>query len=355
MPNERFRNQIVGLFMLIGLVVFGWLVMRFGDLPSIVSRYDARIVTVWLPETANLKTNSRVVFRGYTVGKILSVSPPAAYADPDHPDSTLYGVKLEAAVASSNKVPANVTARVVRGGLGASYLELVLDQAPSEELLISGQQLYGSISMTNQFISEDTQKKLDSLIVSMTTLSEAMQTQLKPLPPDQLDPAREVYANMTTAVMRLDEVLKHFNTILGDPDNQKNIKEAITSVRDAADGIRQTARKADLLLEDAHKMVDSADETVAEIKTSVTRLTDTYQQVGVHANVALDELSGALNESRKILAAINAGEGTLGQLATDSRLYESFIDVSQRIELTMKSIDAILQQWQQDGVRMKLK
>ena len=45
MKDER-RNIMVGAFVLVGLMAIGWLIFKFGDLPALVSRYDADEVTI---------------------------------------------------------------------------------------------------------------------------------------------------------------------------------------------------------------------------------------------------------------------------------------------------------------------
>ena len=48
--KEDKRSTIVGIFMIVGMVIVGWMVFQFGDLPAFVSRYDACEVAIFFPE-----------------------------------------------------------------------------------------------------------------------------------------------------------------------------------------------------------------------------------------------------------------------------------------------------------------
>ena len=239
------RDIIVGFFMVSGLVIFGWLIFKFGDLPAFVSRYDAREVTICFPEVPGIKDNSAVMFLGYSVGKVVEVKPPTLLPQLDNPGEVSYQAEVIVAISTDYDIPANVVPKVYQRGLGASFVELSLEDTPSTKLLQDKARLHGMISEASEFISEGTQKKFDTLINSLTGLSNNLQSQLISHPPGQVDAKGEdsVEANVTTAVMRLDSVLKNLNIFLADPGNQAHFKEALTHFAEGGSELRDVIKK----------------------------------------------------------------------------------------------------------------
>ena len=51
---------------------------------------------------------------------------------------------------------------------------------------------------------------------------------------------------------------------------------------------------------------------------------------------------------------MDKGEGTIGKFVNDPRLYESLSDTSAELNLTVKDLHRLVQQWEQEGVSLKL-
>jgi phospholipid/cholesterol/gamma-HCH transport system substrate-binding protein len=356
MKEDR-RNIIVGLFVAFGLAVFGWLVFRFGDLPALVSRYDAREITICFPEVPGIQENSAVMFLGYSVGKVVEVKPPALLPQLDNPSEVSYQAEVIAAVSTDYDIPANIIPKVYRRGLGASFVELSLADKPSTESLQDKARLQGVISEASEFISEGTQKKLDSLINSLTELSDNLQGQLVSRPPQQVDSqgAEAVQANVTTAVMRLDSVLKNLNVFLADPDNQAHFKETLTHFAQGGSELRDVVKKIDNTTDNANKLIGQASEAAVGIKESSARITDSFETTAIKIQSAADELSLALRQIKTLAQQASESQGTMGKMLNDPRLYEALTDAGKNLSLALEQWRLLTAQWQEKGVEMKLK
>ena len=55
-----------------------------------------------------------------------------------------------------------------------------------------------------------------------------------------------------------------------------------------------------------------------------------------------------------VLQKINSGKGTAGQLVNDPKLYESLVDSSQELNATIKDLKRLVQQWEQEGISLKM-
>jgi phospholipid/cholesterol/gamma-HCH transport system substrate-binding protein len=356
--NENRRNIMVGIFVAVGLAGLVWMIIRFGDLPAVLSRYDAKEVTLLFREAPGIQENSAVLFRGYPVGRVIAVRPPMMLADVEHPDKSYYQVAVVAAVGREFELPANVTPKVYRRGLGGSFLAFeVSDEQASRELLAEGAKLKGVVSEASEFISEGTQHKLDDLIGSLTQLSRDLQGQLTPLPPEVVDrsEANTVRPNVTTAVMRMDKALQNLNVIIGDVENQRNLKEGLANFSTLAKEMRVAVKETQSFAAEAVKLVDQTSQTVGAIDTAAREINANFQQVGGRIQAAADELAVALKHLDEIFVKISTGEGTAGRVLNDPRLYESLADAGANLNLAIREFRQLLAEWAKQGMKVKLK
>jgi phospholipid/cholesterol/gamma-HCH transport system substrate-binding protein len=65
-------------------------------------------------------------------------------------------------------------------------------------------------------------------------------------------------------------------------------------------------------------------------------------------------LERVLSESRQILEKIDSGEGTVGKMINDGRLYEDLLESSQELRMLLEQIKEWTEQARQDGLRIKI-
>jgi len=347
---------MVAIFVIIGLVVLGWLVFQFGDLPTFVSRYDAHEISIFLPEAPGLQENTPVKFRGYRVGKVVRVDPPELLPDLEDPKKKYYQIEIRVAISKEYHIPANVRPKVFRRGLGTGFVALVLEGQPSPEMIKAGDQFKGMVSEGSDFISEGTQRKLDQLITSLTELSDNLKSQLTPLPPTVVDNAdpNKVHSNITTAVMRLDSALKNLNIVLGDVENQQNVKKTLVGfaglsgdLQAAMSEIKSLAAEGKQLIGQAAKTIENIGEFTDKASTNVIQLSQKMRETAEQMAVTLDHLDS-------IIVTVSEGKGSVGRAFTDPRLYEALTDASENLSKTVEELRLLLEQWNKKGVKTKL-
>jgi len=351
--KENRRNTIVGIFVIAGLVIVGWMVFQFGDLPAFVSRYDACEVAIFFPEAPGIQENTVILFRGYRVGKVIQVDPPRLLDDLDNPDRQFYQIKVIAAISKDYRIPANVVPKIHRRGLGGSSVELVLTESATLQMLSSGAKLKGVVSETSEFITEKTQQQLDQLIGSLTGLSNQLQRQLIPLPPEVVDQgdSDEVHANITTAVIRLDRTLKHLDIFLGDVENQQNFKQGLADFAALSKDIRSAITKIEHTTVEARKLIEQVSGTVGNIDDLAGRVTTTFERTSVNIQNTADQLATTLKHLDVILIKISAGKGTIGQAFNDPRLYEALTDACTSLTLAVEKLQSLLTEVEEKGLK----
>ena len=354
--KDQQRNVMVAVFVLVGLAALGWLVFKFQDLPTFFSHYDAKEINIYFPHAHGIQQNTDIFFRGYPVGRVVQVKPPALLPDLDDPTKEYHQIIIVVALTNEIPIPANIVPKVFRRGLGGSYIELCLEEDPAEENLTDGTNLHGHLSEASEFISEKTQKQMDELISSLMRLSDTMQIQFEPLPPEHLDAAPPgTRPNLTTVIMRLDTALKNLNVALGDPDNQHNFKQGLADFAALSAELRDVVSESTVVAQEALKLIEQVSSAVTHLDTTAGQAGDAFLQVAAKAQDVSDDLAIVLRHFDDILSQIAAGEGTAGRILRDPRLYESLTDASENLSLAVADLRTLIARWSESGLKIKLK
>jgi ABC-type transporter Mla subunit MlaD len=297
--QQRRRNMVVGGFVLVAICALFWMLMMFGDLPIAVSKIRSFEVLISFPSASGVGRDTPVQYCGYQIGRVLNVSPPMLVKDKD---GTPISHRVKVACLIEEKfvdIPSNVEVKLMRRGLGSSYIEFVWNpniplepkdpSNPRSIFLMDQMELAGTTGMSSEFFPPDVQKKLENLVDSISELS----------------------ANA--------------NQIIGNEDNQANIRKTLAYISQA------TAQAKDTLL-------------------SIQNFTDVGKEQIVRV---ADQLDIALTEFNYLTAQINQGQGTVGRLIQDDRLYENLVDSALELQLALEQIKIWAAEARDRGVRIK--
>jgi len=356
--NEKRRNLLVALFVSLGLVFLGWLVLKFGDIPTILHKVNSYEITMYFPKAFGVQENTEIYFCGYPVGHITEVKAPQLLPDLKQPQRKYYQVVVQAAMDTKYDIPKNVIPRIHQRGLGSAYIQFALDEPPCAELLRDvSDPIAGEISGGSQFISENTEKRLDELADRMNQLSLQLQSQLEPLPPgvvDRSDP-NIVFPNITTAVIRLDTALKYLNVIIGDPENQKNIKNGLRDFAALTGKGLQTMDDVQKFTTDAQTLVKQASDALANVEKKAEKTGKDFSEAAVRIQNAADGVALVMKNLNQILKQIAEGKGTAGKMINDPRAFESLVDALQNLNLLIQEFRQQLALWKEYGILHKEK
>ncbi len=78
---QRRRNIVVGIFVIVGLCALVWLIFKFGDLPTVVTRVGSIEVFVQFPTAPGVQRDTPVRFCGYQIGRVSAVTAPEIRTD----------------------------------------------------------------------------------------------------------------------------------------------------------------------------------------------------------------------------------------------------------------------------------
>jgi len=304
---QRRRSMVVGLFVIVAVIAFFWMIFKFGDLPIFVSEIKSYEVKIQFPSAPGVQKDTPVRFCGYQIGTVTDVKPPAIMQDLKT-RKWYYQTMVIASIDNQFRdIPDAVEVKLMTRGLGSSYIDLRVPpvEAPKGKVLVEGSLLQGSTGVSSEFFPEETQKKLEELITSIATL------------------------------------VKNTNDVIGDVNNKANLKIVLANLADATreanDAIYQIKEAADA----GKIMLRNADARTAQLTTSLVATSD--------------KLGEVMNNLDSVLAKVNDGQGTAGRLVNDGRLYEQLLEDSKQLDLVLKDIKSLVAESKEKGIPLKLK
>ena len=278
-----------------GAVVLAALALLLAVLYRITGRSgetDAYVVEY--AHVAGLRYGTPVYFEGYRVGQIESVLPQHNGAQ------TLFKVSLS--IEQGWPIPEDSVAEVATSGL-LSDVFIVLSQGQSEQLLapgatIRGQEATDVFATLNQLAARFdalAEGELEPLLVMVTERMDSITGNLDTATPQMLDEMQELLVQLNQAAEAMRQLF--------DPDNPERVGSILRNL-DAMSGdaaqfaVELRAMRADMdtllsglngLVGDNRPEVDAA---VAELRTTVSRVSDRLDHIGFN----LDQAGRHLNE-----------------------------------------------------------
>lgn len=300
------RNIIVGAFVIIAMCALGWLIYRFGDLPIKVSEYNSYDLLAQFPTAQGLQKSTPVKFCGYQIGRVTQIEPPQILKDLD--TGLLYHQALVTLSINKkyNNIPDNSKVQLITRGLGSSYVEVFSDPLnPSDTFFEDKSIVQGSKGSANDFVSEETQKKLDELVAN------------------------------------LGKFIGHANDIIGDPENKANLKQSLANLTAATNQATET-------LKEFQELSVSAKETVKGFD-------DKMEQIFPYVLITAEQLSKRLIEAKSLMDKLDSGSGTAGKFLNDGKLYEELLESTRQLNTLLTEMTTFMAKAQEKGVPIKLK
>jgi len=306
------RNWVVGLVVLIGLGTVVWMILLFaGRLASILTPAGLPI-SMKANRADGVSDGSTIKFLGTEVGRVLHI-----HRSPDN-----QSVMIDAEVNKQPPLPSNLRAVIqpqsAFGSAAAISLEIVGDY-PSETPLKGGEQL-------------DAEYEGNSLLPKQVTqLAEDVRRQQLILHLDQ------TVTSIREQSEKAGQLMDSLQKTVGNPKLADDLQQAMASIREAAESASRATDKIDKFSGNLQQVSDQANSTMSDIRTAAVKL------------------GGVLDHLDSVASKIDKGNGTAGLLVNDARLYQGLVDTSKELNLTIKDLRRVVDQWEKEGVSLKLK
>ena len=353
MVSEKTRNTIVGLTVIVALVclMYGVLLLGKGSSFSVGGTYN---VTVVAQDAGGLGAGTKVFLNGVVVGQVQSVTLMTDAAKQ-------LQAKIVLQIDGGFDIPAGAWASVTRSQLGSTSISLFSAAATGPMLPRNGKAVLVASQGDTGLIPKDVRDNLSSLSTQLGTVAQDLHVLLAYTTPEEVEASstqpttgpgaatqKRPVDNVSTLVIRLNRTIKSMETLLTDAQLQGDVRLLIQNLREASVKLNGTMTSIDSTIKDA----DRAFSSFGEIATKASKTIDATQ---VQVLRVSEKLVDVLGQFEKTIKQVSEGNGTVGKLMNDPRLFEGLLDLSKTMKTTVNDLDFLLKKWKDEGVNFHIK
>ncbi|MEM7486305.1 MAG: MlaD family protein [Bacteroidota bacterium] len=135
------------------------------------------------------------------------------------------------------------------------------------------------------------------------------------------------------AVSHADSLLLKFNYIL-DEKTRFELKQSIAGLNELVSSFKGSADKLNTLLDNNTEQLDNSLKNVDNITTNFSKLSDSLANAGLAETVT--NFQTTVERLNSVLGKIEKGEGSLGKLTQDEKLYDNLNAASRELDLLLQ-------------------
>ncbi len=155
----------------------------------------------------------------------------------------------------------------------------------------------------------------------------------------------DMFTQVDSVTVNMRNLLKNANILL-DPDREKSIKSSLAGVHDLTIELRETLKRESGQINRVVANMDSLVSNVRDLseteRSKVSGTLDNLESTSGRLNAMMDELQSTSTALGNILMRIDRGEGTIGKLLQDERLYEDAVRVAGKMDRLVTSLDELV-------------
>ena len=242
-----------------------------------------------------LNTASVVTINGVEVGKVVGIK---FNKSPEKRGSLLVEFSVETDFEFSKKSIAKIYSASLMGGKSLAIV-------PSYE---------GEIAKPGDFL----QGEIESDIFSSVT--------------EKLNPLQ---AKVENVIVSADSLMVGLNDVI-DAKSRANLKSSISNLDETIANFKNISRSIERLMIDNEKKLGNTLSNAETITRNFAKLSDSLANSNL--GLTVKNLETTVTNINKILASIEAGEGTLGKLVKDESMYNNLTNSSKELEELLKEM-----------------
>ncbi len=270
------------------LFVFGYSFLKGTNLFQ-----DSRVFFVKYKNVEGLATSAPVTINGLNVGKVNDIR----FADGNGGLVVKFTVDNAFVFSKTSKV------RIYSDGLiGGKSLGIFLEYDP-ENIAKSGDTLSGAIDGG----------MLDAVTKALGPLED----------------------RLTSTLISVDSMLLSVNDIL-DKDTRLHLKQAIQNLNGTMSSLNGVSGKLNTLLANNAGKMDRTFTNLDEMSLNFSKFSDSLAQIQTGKLVA--DLQGVIGRFDAIVTGLDNGEGSVGKLLKDEKLYENLEGASKELEKLLEDV-----------------
>lgn len=348
---------MVGVTVLVAFVLLGWMVLRFSDVPLRMFLKAQMPIEFYSSGAEGISEGSAVLYLGVSVGRVTNVR---------RGDDEM-SVIIDAVVDQEPPLPSNVEG-VIRTQLlgGGSSISLILQQpagtedgpttwpetAPSRP--VPKGRIRPNQRIAARYVGVDIlPPEVSALARDLgATSQELRRISQKLRESDFVTKLVGTVEALHRDAVKAGDVLENVNSLVADEKMRQNIREAVANFQEVSQSAKRIGQNVEKLSVDTNaRMNRLADRGEKVLETAQGKLDDLSKQLSDR----LAQTAKIFAELESISKKMNNGKGTAGMLLNSPALYESLLDTSKDLKLTIEDIRRVVQGWEQEGLPLKLK
>ncbi len=182
-----------------------------------------------------------------------------------------------------------------------------------------------SIQILPNFDSKEMAKSGD-------TLNSAIKPGLTDLVTQQIAPLKEKIESM---MVNADSVLVGFKDVLDD-DARKNLRNAIEDLNITVAGFKNSSIVLNSILTDNKSKLDSSVDNLNNMTGKFSELGNQLSEADL--GKAATDLQATMDKLNKVMASVDRGDGSIGKLLKDEKLYNNLSEASNQLDLLLEDL-----------------
>ena len=240
----------VGLFMLLGLAIIGYMVVSVGRFSNGFTKYYA--LTVELPNASGLLRNSKVLLAGAAIG---TAGAPAVLANGQ-------GVRVPLQIDQRIHIAKN--ARIVVGSsglMGDRFVDVIMPSVEAGGYYQPGETVIGSRASGMDDLEAEGGKLVGDLRATVANLNGTItRVNTEMLTPAMFKNLQDSVANLSVTTKNFQSASEKLNGVLDDA------KGAVVQAKGAMDGARDTLASAKTAADDVQKAIGDARAAIGDAR-----------------------------------------------------------------------------------------
>lgn len=279
------REIKTAILVILGIILF---IFGFSYLKGNNLLQNTRILYAEYNNVDGLTTSTPVTINGFAVGKVLDI-----YFKDDNSGNLVVKMDVDTKFNFSKNSQALLFQNGFIGGKAVSIIPSK-DNAPNAK---NGDVLKGTVK---------------------SGMTEALN--------DKLEPLQNKIENVMTET---DSLLVNFNTILDD-QTRTNLQLSVANLNRTMVSFNETSKLLNALLNDNKAKLDRTLSNAEQMTENFSKFSNSLSEIDVAKT--LTELQNTMAKFESILASVEKGDGTLGKLLKDEKMYDNLSGASKQME-----------------------
>ena len=155
----------------------------------------------------------------------------------------------------------------------------------------------------------------------------------------------DMFTQVDSVTVNMRNLLKNANILL-DPERDKSIKSSLAGVHDLTVELQKTLKRESVQINRVVANMDSLVSNVRDLsdteRDKVSNTLDNLEDTSGRLSAMMDELQTTTTALDNILTRMDRGEGTIGKLLQDERLYEDAVRVAGKMDRLVTNLDELV-------------